>query len=234
MKRNVNLEEISDGRLYGENDMVKAGCGDCVGCSACCQGMGDSIVLDPLDIFRLSACLGKSFDELLGLQLIELGVVDGIVLPHLKMAGAEEKCVFLNGEGRCDIHPYRPGICRLFPLGRYYENGSYRYFLQTKECRKQNRTKVKAEKWIDTPNPGQYRKFVTEWHYFLNDCEELLKQGDEDFARNLNLYLLRRFYQTPWDFAKDGASLEEGSFYVQFAERMRLVTEELGMEKSGK
>lgn len=40
MKRNVNLEEISDGRLYDENDMVKAGCDDCKGCSACCRGMG--------------------------------------------------------------------------------------------------------------------------------------------------------------------------------------------------
>ena len=41
MKRNVSLEEISDGKLYTSNDMVKADCGDCQGCSACCHGMGD-------------------------------------------------------------------------------------------------------------------------------------------------------------------------------------------------
>ena len=34
MKRNVSLEEISDGKLYTSNDMVKADCGDCAGCSS--------------------------------------------------------------------------------------------------------------------------------------------------------------------------------------------------------
>ena len=31
MKRNVDLNEISDGRLYSANDMVKVECGDCAG-----------------------------------------------------------------------------------------------------------------------------------------------------------------------------------------------------------
>ena len=53
MRRDVSLEEISDGKLYGANDMVKADCQDCTGCSDCCQGMGDTLVLDPLDVYRL-------------------------------------------------------------------------------------------------------------------------------------------------------------------------------------
>ena len=44
MRREVTLEEISDGRLYEANDMVKADCQDCKGCSDCCQGMGDTAV----------------------------------------------------------------------------------------------------------------------------------------------------------------------------------------------
>ena len=47
MQREVTLEEISDGRLYEANDMVKADCQDCKGCFDCCTGMGDSVVLDP-------------------------------------------------------------------------------------------------------------------------------------------------------------------------------------------
>lgn len=53
MIREVDLQEISDGKLYTANDLVKAGCNDCAGCSACCRGMGNSIVLDPLDMHRL-------------------------------------------------------------------------------------------------------------------------------------------------------------------------------------
>ena len=53
MKRNVSLEEISDGRLYGEQDMVKADCHGCNGCHKCCTGMGNSVVLDPYDMRRM-------------------------------------------------------------------------------------------------------------------------------------------------------------------------------------
>ena len=51
MLRNVDLSEISDGKLYDANDMVKADCKGCEGCSACCRGMGKSIVLEN-DSFR--------------------------------------------------------------------------------------------------------------------------------------------------------------------------------------
>lgn len=54
MKREIDLNEISDGRRYGANDMVKADCGDCKGCFDCCKGMGESIVLDPYDVYRLT------------------------------------------------------------------------------------------------------------------------------------------------------------------------------------
>ena len=37
MERNIDLKEVSDGSLYTSNDLVKADCGGCEGCSACCQ-----------------------------------------------------------------------------------------------------------------------------------------------------------------------------------------------------
>ena len=119
MRRHVSLEEISDGRLYGKNDMVRACTGDCRGCSACCGGMGNSVILDPLDIYRLTVGLGLTFEELMA-DKIELNVVDGVILPNLKMSTGNETCAFLDEAGRCSIHAQRPGICRLFPLGRYY------------------------------------------------------------------------------------------------------------------
>lgn len=36
MRREQTLEEISDGKLYDSNDMVKADCHDCEGCCDCC------------------------------------------------------------------------------------------------------------------------------------------------------------------------------------------------------
>lgn len=209
MRRNVSLEEISDGRLYGDHDMVKADCGGCKGCSDCCRGMGDSILLDPFDLYRMATGLKIRPEELIG-EKVAFGVVDGYILPHLNMDRDGEQCAFLNEEGRCGIHPFRPGICRLFPLGRFYENGSYFYFLQIHECTRPH-SKVKVSKWIDTPDGVAYRKFVTEWHYFLNQVEEQLKQMDEQQRNGLNVHLLKIFYLMPYDENRD--------FYEQFAER---------------
>ena len=133
MEREVDLKEISDGRLYGINDMVKAGCNDCAGCSLCCEGMGNSIILDPYDIYSLEKGLGVTFENLMTDEKMELNVVDGVIQPNLKMQ-RQDSCGFLNAQGRCSIHDFRPGFCRMFPLGRIYEENSFRYFLQIHEC----------------------------------------------------------------------------------------------------
>lgn len=212
MERHINLNEISDGKLYNLNDMVRADCGDCRGCFACCTGMGRSIVLDPLDFYNLTANLHCRFEELVSGPL-ELNVVDGIILPNLKMSGPGERCAFLNQEGRCSIHPFRPGFCRIFPLGRLYENRSFSYFLQVHECRKENRSKVKVRKWIDTPDVGTHETYIADWHYFLKDSQEMLKaSGDESLARQFNLYLLNCFFVTPYRAQED--------FYPQFYARL--------------
>ncbi|MCI6676857.1 MAG: YkgJ family cysteine cluster protein [Clostridiales bacterium] len=212
MERQVSLDEISDGKLYGSNDMVKADCNDCKGCFACCKGMGKSIVLDPLDLFRMTSYRDITFEQML-VDEIELNVVDGIILPNLKMSGSEERCTFLNENGRCSIHPFRPGICRLFPLGRYYEDHTFYYFLQIHECKKENRTKVKVKKWIDTPDIKKYETFVNDWHYFLKELQNKIKQQKEGFtAKTISMYVLQQFYMLPYDKNDD--------FYTQFNQRL--------------
>lgn len=209
MEREIDWKEVSDGRFYGLRDMVKAGCDGCRDCSDCCRGMGSSILLDPLDVFRLTTGLNCTFDELLE-ERIELNLVDGWILPNLKMKGGAEKCVFLNGEGRCEIHPIRPGMCRIFPLGRYYENRGFRYFIQVHECRKEPKTKVKVQKWIDTPDVKRNEAFIADWHYFLKDRSE--RPQEEAFQKAMNLFVLKTFYQKSYEKERD--------FYEQFYERL--------------
>jgi len=213
MKRNVSLNEISDGKLYELNDLVKAGCNDCKGCSTCCQGMGNSIILDPLDIYRLVINLNNTFEELL-VDKIELNIVDGMIIPNLKMNELSERCSFLNSAGRCEIHAFRPGICRLFPLGRYYENHTFKYFLQVHECEKENKTKVKVRKWIDTPDLKNNEQFVIDWHYFLEHLQNIVNTTqDDNLIKEINMYLLKDFYMKPYDTNVD--------FYLQFNERLK-------------
>ncbi len=194
MKRSIDINEVSDGKLYDVNDMVKAGCDGCRDCHACCVDMGGSIILDPLDIFNMTKKLSVTFEQLLA-EHIELGVVDGIILPNIKMSGSSDKCRFLNEEGRCSIHDVRPGICRLFPLGRIYEDRSFKYFLQVYECPKENKSKVKIKNWLGIENINAYEKFVNRWHYLLEDLQnKVLKYADEQTSKNVSMYILQSFY----------------------------------------
>ncbi len=215
MKRNVSLNEISDGRLFDLNDLVEASCNGCKGAAVCCHGMGNSIILDPYDIDRLTTNLNLAFEELL-IDKIELNVVDGVILPNLKMTGPDEGCTFLGQEGKCSIHPYRSGICRIFPLGRVYDNHNFKFFLQTNECNNLSKTQIRISKWIDTPEPEKNKKFLIDWHYFLNDVEHIIKNTqDENLIRNVNMYILNSFYVKKYTTDMD--------FYIQFSQRLSTI-----------
>lgn len=215
MRRGVSLQDISDGRLYRAEDWVRADAGGCQGCFFCCCHTARAIVLDPLDVARLTHGLRLSFEQLLQ-QFVELGMEEGLLLPHLRSEGREERCVFLNAEGRCAQHALRPGICRLFPLARYYDAQGLHYIIQKNECVKKNRKLIQVQTWIDMPQLAQYEHFVKQWHDFRIRA---VQQAGGDL-KGLNLYLLRVFYQTPW---------EEAAFYQQFATRLKQAEDDLGI-----
>lgn len=212
MEREIDLNQISDGKLYLANDMVRTGCNECAGCSSCCRGMGDSIILDPYDMYSMEQGLGVTFESLME-DKITLNVVDGIIQPNIKMQQGNDCCAFLNEAGRCSIHAFRPGFCRMFPLGRIYEEDTFRYFLQVHECAYPNKTKVKVKKWLEIPELGKYEDYVRRWHFFLKEVQEIIKKTENDgIIKSLNMYLLNQFYVKMYDVTED--------FYHQFEQRM--------------
>ena len=218
MERDIDLKEISDGRLYTANDMVKIDCNDCAGCSECCRMVADTIILDPYDIFQLESVLNTDFEALMA-ERIELSVVDGTILPHLKIRDGGEGCTFLSGDGRCMIHGARPGFCRMFPLGRIYENGDFKYFLQVHECGYPNKTKIKVKKWFGIPELPRYEQFVKDWHFFLKKVQERLAETENDeIVKSINMHLLNQFYVKPYRTSE--ADVRETDFYEQFYERL--------------
>lgn len=212
MLRNVDMKEISDGRLYKATDMAKVGCDGCNGCSECCRSMVQTIRLDPYDIFLLTTNLNMSFEQLMA-EYIELTVVDGLIEPVLKMSPKTQACPFLSESGRCSIHAFRPGFCRLFPLGRIYKNGDFSYYLQIDECPYPNKSKVKIEKWLGIPNLKEYEEYIRRWHADVVNCRERISAdgGKTDLAKQLNMARLQTFYVKPYD--------KERSFFEQFEER---------------
>ena len=204
-------------RTYTSSDMVRLAGAHCAGCGACCRGMGDTIVLDPYDVCMLTNGLGKSFGELMG-ESVDLHVENGVILPHMKEVptenGNQPACAFLAPDGRCSIHAVRPGICRLFPLGRQYEDDRAVYFLLEDACADHSRAKVRIDKWLGIPELQRYEAFKVEWHRLLRTLEARLKsESDAEIAGKVNVFFLQTFFVRPYEAG--------ASFYPQFEERSR-------------
>ena len=211
-------------RYFRSGDLARVACSSCEGCGECCRGMGDTIVTDPYDIYQLHAGLGLTFADLLNSGRIGLHNENGLTLPHLAMRDESGACSFLGDDGRCTIHALRPGICRLFPLGRYYENRDFRYILQTHECAKKNLTKVKVKKWLGIENLGAYENYIRGWHFYLRDTESMLKDSREQLRRQVCIYIVKTFFAADYNIREDfyaqfAARLQEGRRYCGFAEK---------------
>lgn len=207
------MSDIRFEKLYANNDMAKVGCHDCKGCSDCCQDMGQSIWLDPYDVYQLTTQMGKSFETLLAYE-VELHVEDGLILPNIRMGGERvPACSFLNEEGRCSIHSFRPGFCRLFPLGRNYDGDKLSYFLLEDACPVKNKTKMKINKWLNTPRIKEYEAFLIRWHTLTKGLRGFYAEHiqEEAVIKAINMQFLQIFYLSPYD---------DADFYPQFDERM--------------
>lgn len=195
MNKNVNLYDISDGKFYEIDQMVNADTGGCINCSACCYGVGDLVILTPYDVYEMSRCLNLSFDELL-IDKIELQVDEKIALPHLGEISESEKCSFLSDEGRCEIHAHRPSICRLFPLGRVYEDETFKFFLQTKACVMPSLEPILVADWIGIANYDENKRFLLAWHSLLKALKFRVKfiREDQELVE-INNFLIDTFFR---------------------------------------
>ena len=213
------LNEISDGKLYDIEDMVKADTCGCNGCSDCCNDVGDLVVLTPFDIYEMTTYLNTDFDKLLGDKIL-LRENNKITLPYLKMQDENKNCSFLDKNGRCTIHSKRPNICRLFPLGRAYQDNDFKYFLQVDNCPKEELKDVKVADWINIENYNENKKFILEWYKFIKALTFRLKfVRDEDEIENINQILLDSFYRVKID----------NDFYKSFEELLPKVKNKLGI-----
>ncbi len=218
MQTNVYLNAVSDGQIYEINDQVKADTLGCKNCSACCQGVGDYITLTPFDVFEIKRATELSWETLLEKHLT-LKLSGGMVQPFLSMVGKTESCTFLDDHQRCSIHAYRPNICRLFPLGRVYEDDDFKYFLLQDACVKPKLEKVKVKKWIGIDNYAENKKFLLDWYKVLKALSFRMKfvKNPEDQKLMYDLFL-DGFY-----------TFDADDFYTEFYKRLPHVKNALGI-----
>ena len=238
--QNQEIEHSLDNKKYTHEDLVTIACNECAGCSDCCHEMGDSIVLDPYDIWnfmshmRLAGGAQITFDILVSEDgPYELSVYDGIIMPNIKMV-APGKCPFLSEQGRCTIHPIRSGLCRLYPLGRLFEvdendQESLSYYILDYElgCKIKNRTNVKVSDWIGIPDIRSYEDFLIQWHQIKRQTSTFYEQiyltgaHEQNVLEKYQLKFLEIFYMKPYK-----------NFFEEFDERIASWKDDIQQKRS--
>ena len=177
MKRNVDINAISDGRLYSSGGYGESRTAMTV------RDVRNAAGAWEVRLFLIrwisGGCTEESkriFSALMGENYIELGVVDGMILPNLKMDGARDACPFLDDAGQMlSAQLQTGGSADCFPLEGITRRAAFKYFIQIHEWpEKKTVGKVKIKKWLGIPNLKAYESYIMAWHDFLNECEECI------------------------------------------------------------
>lgn len=92
----------------------------CTMCGECCRNR-DDIILNPKDLFNLATGLKMKHEDVVEEYCDRyLGHTSRMPIVRLKSTGFDRHCVFLENNG-CKVHAFKPGVCAIFPLGRYCE-----------------------------------------------------------------------------------------------------------------
>lgn len=83
--------------------------------------------------------------------------------------------------------------------------------------------KGESEKMARNTNLKAYEQYISDWHQFLLTCEESIGELEKENIQILTTYILRLFYQTPYEAEDDG------SFYQEFYQRREQVRKTLGI-----
>ncbi len=184
-----------DFELLGPDDTFNFTCSQC---TRCCKNRSDhhrfdKLLLAPYDIIRMSRRLDitttKFIEQHAGLvacpqtQSMEL---------YLKFNGDDYNnvCPFLENN-QCSIYNDRPMGCRLYPLGRVFDNNNFSILLPKshKECALGTGKKWVIRDWLEQMDLFHYFKYDRPWHLLNRIDHEKFNQlpsSDRDyFFRNL-------------------------------------------------
>jgi Fe-S-cluster containining protein len=91
----------------------------CRACGACCR---DKLIrVNPFETMQLAQAMGLTPTDVLA-RYVERGEA-----PVLKRR-EDGRCVFFTDDVGCSVHPVRPLVCRLYPLGRHLSGDGVELF----------------------------------------------------------------------------------------------------------
>jgi len=197
----INVEELLSLPKLGKDDTFAFGCNMC---GKCCRERED-ILLTPLDLFKIAKYLNKSILEVIS-EYCEgyEGAESKIPVVRIKPREYRRTCPF--SKGKCLIHPVKPAVCALYPLGRMTneETKEFTYFLQPVPCGNKKQTQT-VRQWLDGFSILAEEEFTIMWHRRVGEISAILRELYSKLSFNhdaINSMLLLNLY-VMYDLEKD-------------------------------
>ena len=148
-------------------------CFECVpeSCDLRCCTTGHPLVLSPFEVHRISKFTGISYD-ILEDDYFKESYDPGNGFP-LVTINREKVCPFLKNR-TCSIYTVRPLVCRLFPLGKLFNNGFSYVFLSENACAGFDApTRQTVTGYRKKQDTAIYDKMWEVWVDFINSAETI-------------------------------------------------------------
>ena len=207
MRSRILWKEVSDlteVRAVALNEKVPF---HCRLCGECCRHVKDSVMLEPIDVYRLTRHLREQGEPVSGIEDVlenyahASWLEDRFPIFLLNTVGSMDVCIFLK-EGRGSIYEARPHVCRVYPFSvAPGERGrDFRYFLCMEKSHHFADGMVTVKNWLS-------ENFVRETKEALKaDYDALpilgrniLAMGEEEFQSQLFQFLYYRYYNYELD-----------------------------------
>jgi Fe-S-cluster containining protein len=184
-------------------------------CDMRCCTTGHPLVLSPFEIQKISAFTGISFDRLED-DYFEESHDPKTGFP-LYTINRERGCRFLNGR-ICSVYSVRPLVCRLFPLGKLYDEGFTYVLLDENPCTgfesatSNSNRRFRAEQAADS-----YDSMWEIWVNFINEAEKIGMVDKSLFRSVFGMLVYNCDLPPPGISPEDAARMSAEALY-----RMRL------------
>ena len=201
----------------------------CQGCGNCCRNVENSIMLEPLDAYRLARYLRHRTGSVETIEDVYSQYTHPLMLEEiypvflLNTRNEDRSCVFLR-DSRCSVYDGRPRVCRLYPftVENWHRGRRFIYY----QCIDRHVAhfkggQVSVEEWMYQNFTRDAREFIEAENTALRELGKLLLElGPEGRKHFMFQLLYYRYYNYDLD----------QPFQPQYEENQRLLIEALRKE----
>lgn len=184
-----NLAEDLEIRTIGLDDTFKF---HCTACGKCCINRED-ILLNPRDLYRIAKHLNCTpLDVYQNYCESYIGSNTHVPIVRLKPKGHVKRCPFLK-DRKCAVHEAKPGVCAMYPLGRYMkiesddyksgklDNPTVQYLIQPIDCG-DNSAVHTVRDWLSCFNIQLENQAFVRWHQEIAKIGSILIQAEKKLS----------------------------------------------------